>query len=649
MADRICAVCGATNPPTVDFCRVCDAYFDWNEAQEAPAQATDEAPGETRDEAPAPATDAAAAAASPVGPPDEGSPGPGRDPRAAVPVATIGDATVVVAPGAPGTTSVSLKNASDIVDGIVIHPEAAPSWLVVTHEDARLMPGESRTVVVTFEARPGVLVVAQQLSLVLNVRSSVDAAKFTQVTAQLAVPRVGPRPTLTPRPALVHLQDETEGSFAVSFDNRAANFPRRYRLSAHDPEDLIGARFLPPVVDVPAGESVDVEVHFLAPAPEPGREVTRQLTVTGTGDEEPVSVTVGITQRAAALPERVPVVLRLEPSHLRSSGGETAVFDVLVDNRGSGVDAHVTLSGRDPQRLVGFAFGTTAIVVHAGTVATVRAHARTAPPPPGTTESRPFSVVATDGTSEVVAAGVLEVASRAAPITTARLRLEPANLAIQRQGAYLVHVDNREGADVLQVQLAGRDEFGKARLAFTPPVMTVPPGQVGIARLAVSSEPPPGGSTSSRRVKVTASDGRGAVEAEAVLTQTTPDRRPVAKRWLVVLGAVLASVGALLPWSGTGVTLNDLFRAAARAAQGDEDAIITTAFAGSTVLVLLLALLMLLGLNGSSGRGIRFAALLIAIAGVAAVVVRVQTAGPFLILLGAVLGFIGGVLARPTK
>ena len=149
MADRICPACGAPNTATATFCRVCDTYIDW--------------------------TDPATTAPSPD-PADGGSTSRARrgrrprrrhrrDPRAEVPVATVGDAVVVVAPGAPGTTTVDLRNASDIVDGIVIHPEAAPSWLVMTHDDAHLMPGESRAVGVTFTTRPGVLVVAQETSV----------------------------------------------------------------------------------------------------------------------------------------------------------------------------------------------------------------------------------------------------------------------------------------------------------------------------------------------------------------------------------------------------------------------------------------------------------------------------------------------------
>jgi hypothetical protein len=225
--------------------------------------------------------------------------------------------------------------------------------------------------------------------------------------------------------------------------------------------------------------------------------------------------------------------------------------------------------------------------------------------------------------------------------------VEPATLATQRRhGEYLVHIDNRGGADVLQVQLAGADEFGRARLAFTPPAVAVPPGQVGTARLSVDSEPPPAGKTSTRRLRISASDGRQAVEAEAVLAQSSPDRRPVAKRWLVLLGAILAIIGALIPWFDTGIDPNTIVGNATDAFEGNSDLYDETATAGSTALVILLALLMILGLNGSSGRGIRFFALLIALVAIGAVVAGAPAAGLVVVLLGAVLGFIGGVLAR---
>lgn len=659
MADCICSVCGASNPPDAAFCRVCDTYFDWDGPGDAP-KATHETTGATSQAGGAAGGGTAATGtttASTTGPTaeqpqtgDEPTTKPRTEPRAAVPVVLLEQTEVTVTPQAPGTVGIVLKNASDIVDGIVVHPAAPPPWLVMTQEDANLFPGETRTVQVTFATRPGVLVVAQQVDVPLVVRSSIDPAKLVEVSVRLTVPRLGPPPTLSPRPTLVHVNDTGEGQFTLAFDNRAANHPHHYTLTAHDPEDVVRASFLPPAVDVPAGGTVETTVRFTAPEPEPGQEVSRQVTVTATSEDGQVTSVVTITQRTAAPPERHPVAMRLEPSHLQATGDGTVAFDVVIDNRASDVGVALSLGGRDPQRLVSFSFGENRLVVGPHRVTTVHALLRTAAPPPGTTQTRQFTVVANDGEAEVEAPGVLEVTSRAAPITTARLQVEPSTLATQeRHGVFRVHVDNRHGADVLRVRLGGTDEFGRARLSFTPPEVAVPAGQVATVRLAVDSEPPPGGQTSSRHLRITASDGASSVEAEATLTQTSADHRPAAKRWLVVLGSLLAMFGAVVAWIGKMIDPDNVLNDATEAAGGDRAAIVSTATAASTVLVVLLAVMMLFGLNSSSGRGIRFAAVLMILVAVGAAVAGAPPAGLVLVVVGAVLGFIGGVLARSSR
>jgi len=659
MTDRVCSACGASNAESVTFCRTCGAYVAWGGPATMPAGST--VPDATTPAAappprPAP-TPPARTPPAPTAEPEvsdlelllarEDSPAARTDPHVKAPVARVETTDVVVAPGEPGTTTVLLRNVSELVDGLVIQPVETLPWLVVTHEEAHLLPGESRTVVVTFATRPGTLAVAQRLVLDLVVRSAVDATKSTAVQVVLTVPRVGPPPTLTARPALLQLADADEGVVTLSLDNRSANFPRHYRLAVHDPQDVVRARFLPPVVDLPPGEAVDVSVRVAAPAATPGSEVTRQVTLVAASDEDRVSASVTLVQRSAAPPPRVPVVLRMEPSHLRSENGQAVRFELVVDNAAGHEAAAVTLEGRDPAHQVTLSFAERRLVVPAGRAARVPGHARTQPPPPGTTRSHPFVVVANDGTADVEVPGVLEAAARPAPIGTARLWVEPQTLVTQqRHGAFLVHVDNRRGGDPLQVQLSGADELGTARLAFSPAVIVVPGGQVGTVRVAVDSATPPAGTSSSRRLRISASDGREAVEAEAVLSQSTPDRRPVAKRWLVVLGAVLAGLGALLPWLGRMVDPQAIVWVASSAFEGDREAVAFTATVGSTVLVLVLVLLMLIGLNGSNGRGIRFAALLMVLVALAAGILGTPGGGLALVLLGAVLGFVGGVLAR---
>jgi hypothetical protein len=134
-----------------------------------------------------------------------------------------------------------------------------------------------------------------------------------------------------------------------------------------------------------------------------------------------------------------------------------------------------------------------------------------------------------------------------------------------------------------------------------------------------------------------------------MLTQTSPDRRPVAKRWFVVLGALLAMFGAVLPWLGQMIDPDSVVAVATSAAEGDEAAIPAAATIASTVLVVLLAIAMLFGLSSSTGRGIRIAAVLMILFAVAAGVAGTPGTGLLLVGIGAILGFIGGVFARPKS
>lgn len=683
MPERICDVCGAANPATAEFCRVCDAYIGWDGGQppSGPASAPGTGPAASATTtAAAPTTTATAAAtAAPAtsaptpapttpsagtGTVGSGAPGGASGPaaaaelrpeeRAEVPVVSPDQASVVVTRDTAGTFTLSLKNVSPVVDGMVVHALAPPSWLVVTHDDANLMPGEARTVTVTLAARPGEAVVAQDLDLPMLVRSSLDPTKAAPVAVRVTVPPYGPPPTLTTRPHLLQLDDATDGAFTVTIDNRASNHPRHYALAVQDDEDVVRADVVPPAVDVPALGTADVRVRFSAPAPAPGREATRRLTLSGSDDDGPVSTTVTVVLRTAAVEEPEPFTVRLEPSHLHVVGTDTGAFDVIVDNRADDDGLPVEVAGRDPQRLVAFSFGHDRFVVPGGRATRVHALLRTTAPAPGTSASRPFSVVVSDGRREVEATGLVDVSAPADPITTARLQVHPATLSTQaRRGVFAVDVDNRAGASPLTVRLSASDELGQARFAFSPGQVTVAPGQVARVQLAVDAPLPDGGTSRSRAVTVVASDAAGSVEGRATLTQSARDWRPVAKRWLVWLGAIAMIAGALLPWLDGQVV--DLELVVTEAASGDEVAISIAAAVAATLLVALLALVMLLGLTGT-GKQIRRSAILAALLGIGALIAQGQfrvddafvvTNGVPLILLGAVLGFVGGVFARP--
>ncbi len=170
--------------------------------------------------------------------------------------------------------------------------------------------------------------------------------------------------------------------------------------------------------------------------------------------------------------------------------------------------------------------------------------------------------------------------------------------------------------------------------------------------MIVAHSKPSGGTSASRRVRVTATAGAGVVQGEAVFTQQARGYR----RWWAIL-AVLA--GVLL-------TLLGVLRYASELPPGVEDAVrslVTDAQSGSTPaddqvrlvvaaaalgVVLLCSVMMLFGLIGTTGRSVRIAAVLAALAAVGATVSSRVTGGLVLVLVGAAVAFVGGILIRPT-
>jgi hypothetical protein len=296
----------------------------------------------------------------------------------------------------------------------------------------------------------------------------------------------------------------------------------------------------------------------------------------------------------------------------------------------------------------------------------VRLFLETAPVPKGATDSRPFSVVATaDDGREIEAAGTLELSSHADPITTARVYVQPEHLAVKgRKGKYAVDVDNRQGGEPLEVRLSGSDEFGRARISFQPPALTVPAGQVARAIAVIEHPRPEGGSSSTRQVQVLATSLTGSVSGRAAFTQQADSYRKLWAVLLVLLGAMLvAFAGAKWatdpPVDGVRGPVERLFDNSTQGTAPASTDIVAVTVTVMTAMVLFCVATMLLGLVGT-GRLVRVSAVFAALWSAGVVL-----ADPFtrlisfdpgqrpvssliaLALPGAVLAFAGGVLLKP--
>ncbi|KQM81335.1 hypothetical protein [Agromyces sp. Leaf222] len=598
-----------------------------------------------------------ASAPGPSAPSSTTQPHPAASARIEAPEAVLDIIEATVGPGAPVTVVLRLTNPSSIVDGYAIEPVSPPQWLEFSHGDTHLMPDQELAVPLELGLRADVLVLAQRVALTFRVSSQADPDRSVEVALQLTVPPLGPSATLEVRPSLIRLEDHAAGEFSVRLDNRAANFPQTVRLTAADAEGVVRFAFAPDVVTVPPGQVVELEVSFTAPEPEPGRELSRQITVEAGNDAGRAAVPLTLVQRTAAEPVDAPVRVRIEPSSLRVDRGNTADFDVLLDHRGGHKQVTLSLAGRDPGRAIGFAFSSAQVVLEPGAVAHVRGRLAAPAPPRGGTVQYPFSVVASDGVQDVEAAATVELTSPPEPILTAAIRLDPPSQLVvnERQAVFQVTVDNRRGVDPLGVRLEGASEDGTARLTFTPAELVVPPGQGVVSRLVVDAPRPEPSESATRRFRVIATDGVHSIEADAALTQASADRRPVTSRILVTIGGLLVLIGAFAEWFANFppfLPSVDLIGALVRGQLNLGD--ITLSEPPIRVWVILFGALMLLGMIGKSGRLTRVSAVLIVLVTVAWLIFLAVAAfvpplglGLFLIWIGCVLGFVGGILARP--
>jgi len=657
MAENACHRCGTPRVGTEEFCPVCDTFFAWHEGD---VEVVDPPPPA------APPDDGVrpAAVPPPYEPPVPGpavpAPPPAARPkvdRVRPPVVSTDTTEVLVAPTAPGTFPLLMRNSSTIVEAYEVEVVDRPSWLTVVHGDTNLLPDESRTVAITLGVAAGALAVAQRYPATVRVRSGVDPARAAEVALTVVVPRSGPPATVTAHPSLVRLQDTDRGRFGVRIDNRASNHPRTYVLSAADAEGVVTVGFVPSTVEVPAGQVAEATAQLTAPAPPPGREASRQLAVTATDEQAPVAVQVTIAQATTAPPERRPLKMRLEPSQVAVVDQTHARLDVVVDNRGGHEDVVVKMRGRDPAGALSFSFDHDGLTLQQGRAVRFGMTIASAPAPPGTTVTRPFTVIAAGGGLESEIDGTLELTARATAITTAALRLVPDHLVVSSgRGTFRVEVDNRRSAYPLQVRLTGADEFGRASLRFNPPEIGVAPGQVGVATVVVAHPKPDGGSSESRRIRVSAGAGNDAVHAEAVFTQRAQSYRIWWAYVVAILGIVLVGLGALLALDGLDVMRADgVVRELIRNAEGNDrpagDNVRAAVVVVSLAFVLLSLVMMLFGLVGTTGRGVRAGAVVAALFAGAALVagttlVGVSVGGFGLVLAGAVVAFVGGVLIR---
>jgi len=617
MTQHRCEQCGAENAANAQFCTKCDFYLGWDigvtKLDDAPLTTAIPVVRETH------APTEKFRGASPDRPSKQKPPAIsiGSASPAVAPMVRLVEPEVTIDPVAGGTFGVSVHNKSSIVDGYTVSALDAPGWLVLDHPALLLQPAQEQHLAIRLTIPPSLarMVYVQRVRVRLQVSSVANPAKRTDAELVIVVPRFGTPSTMAAEPSLVRAHDATSGGFRVHLDNRNSNYPQRYGLRGNDPEGLVRFTFRPQMIEIAPQSVQSVDVHFEAPAPRPGTQVMRTLTVTAANNATQIETIVKVEHRTSQPRQDHPVTLRLDPSVIRQTDQAEAELTVHVDNRRGARDRRLHFFGRDPDGQLRFGFAQQPLHVRAGEQADVRATISAPLPRPGERIERPFSVICSDGTVESEATGNFGLLASAPPVGAPQ----------------------------------------------PPAIVTGPQGPSG---MYAEASAPWGSGQPAGEVASTPSNEAGATEAHSEVARSRSEILPILRWALTLLGGVLVIAGAIRPWFSGGPSyavngLLELPRIIGLNPLDDAETIAKieqlTQPAGR-LLVLILAVILLLGLLPTSGRftviaGFLTAGLMTGYVGYA--MTALASTGPaygsILVVAGGVIGAIGGLFPKRAK
>ena len=353
-----------------------------------------------------------------------------------------------------------------------------------------------------------------------------------------------------------------------------------------------------------------------------------------------------------------PFEVRAEPALLRARDHAPPVCAVVVSNARSNQWAQVQLSAADSEDVVRPTFASPQLRVPPGGEARTDVRFEAPTPGPGAEVSRTITVTAADGQRRATTTLTLVQATSRAAVELLVVTLEPSVLRLggARRGRMTATLDNRRGTAPVQVSLRGDDPEQSLAFTFSPTTLQVPAGTMTSVGVDVRAARTPPGQEVTRSLTVVASDGQSEARADGSVIQQASSRRGLARVLLTVLGGLVMLLGTTLPFS-TSSTLSALELTASEIANtlelGTLDAGGFEDVVSLGLVLLVLAVLMVFGLAGKSGRLTRRSAvmgvLVVAGAGVGLLVrdgsVRPE-AGALLIIVGCVLGYVGGLLGR---
>lgn len=529
MATSICSECGERNGVGVEFCAFCHAYLAWDDeelaANKTPARTARPVPGAQtpRPEQIPKSEQIIETSVMPrveVGPRTRAQdPADGAEVRFRL--TTEHDAVTVPVTGESATISIKIANTSSIVDGYLVEAPGAPEWLVVEASQLQLLPGTDEVLAVELRIASETLVPAQQFRVVLRVRSMAQGSAQAGLPVLVSVPVVDAPVLLRGEPRLVRVRDRDTAECVIVADNSRSNRPVKLTFSGSDPEMAVRFRFEPEILDVGPGQSGSVKVATTSAGPEPGREISRTLTVSAADGDRWVETLLTLQQTTTV--EDPPVTLEVVPSLVRVRDQEMGMAKVIADNRRGTRWAHLHLRASDPERLVRVTWAPSNLDVPPGKMAQADVGFVAPPPDRGTEVSRTITIRATDGDRTSTQTATFVQVATASPMTTLGVEIEPRVVRVHDADGAGVRVilDNRLGQSGVRLSLDGSDPERAVRFTFMPPVVDVAAGRLLAVDLRLDSLRPRPGEERTRSLEVTASDGHATVEAAGSLVQVS--------------------------------------------------------------------------------------------------------------------------------
>jgi hypothetical protein len=522
----VCSNCGERNAPGTTFCVNCHSFLAWDEVEgDSDEDRPDGTVIPTRPGPPSQQQQPDEYEMGTVLRPPLTSAGPEQaaadDSASGLQVTAEQRAVTVPATGELVTLPMRVMNISTIVDGYGVEAPGAPPWLIVESDPIHLLPGSEQALAVRMRINSTTLLPAQQVDVVLRVRSMSQAGVQQDVPIEVTVPIVDVPVQLRAEPRLLRVRDTDTAKCTVLVDNSRSNRPMLLRFSGSDAEQAVRFEFDPPIVDVGPGASASVLLVVTATQPDPGSELTRQLTITANDGTRNIETAVTLQQSTSVKMEDPPVTLESVPSLVRVHDSTTGWARLVADNRAGKEWAHLQLKASDPERAVRVTWSGPELHVPPGGTAHIEAQFAAPLPDPGTEVTRILTLSATDGRRTSTATATFVQVASASPMTTLALRLEPSIVRVRDVDSATVQVmiDNRRGQSGVRIGLAGSDPERAVRFTFSPAVVDVAAGQVQVASVRLDSWRPPPGQQWTRQLTVTASDGQTTVEASGSLLQ----------------------------------------------------------------------------------------------------------------------------------